>query len=652
MKRFLALVLFSLLALSPGAWAEGPDDQYVGIYNLIQQADSLTEKGRLPQAMTKYLEAQTSLKKFQTGYPDWNVKVVKYRLNYLATKISQISSNTPPVAPVPRPQANPATNAPVAAPAGTTNPPAESPSDKPAPAKTEAASPPVASVSVPAPLAEADPQVKELQDQIRHIEAEKVLLQAKLKEALAAQPSAVDPAELAKAEEKIKELQKENELLKTSLAQVKTNALPIDAATLEQSRQALVEANQKVAQLTQANAALALEKEALQSRVKTLGGPDESTAALRTENEILKRQVAEMKVQGSTAPKGQEVKRQLLEAQSQVAALQSDKEILRLEKIALENRVKRLAVAPVAAPATVAAAPAPAPVSDVTSEAKIRSLEAQRDELQKSLNAATAELQGRKKGKEAAVRIEEMTRQLAALQARIEVFEARQVPYSAEELALFKVPENALVASAHAPARKSMKDLPPATAKLVGDVQRFIVSGEFDKAEAKCLEILKLDDKDVVVLGKLAAIQIELNHWDEADKHVHQALAINPEDAYNLAILGQLKFRQKKYDEALEALSHAAQLSPQDPEIQNFLGLTLSEKGMRGPAETALRKAIQLDPGYGNAHNNLAVIYVTQKPPLMELARWHYQKAIAAGHPHNSELEKLLDAPKTAVTTQ
>ena len=67
---------------------------------------------------------------------------------------------------------------------------------------------------------------------------------------------------------------------------------------------------------------------------------------------------------------------------------------------------------------------------------------------------------------------------------------------------------------------------------------------------------------------------------------------------------------------------------------------------MRGPAETALRKAIQLEPAYGSAHHNLAVIHATQKPPLTELARWHYQKAINAGHPRNAELEKLFDSQR------
>jgi Tfp pilus assembly protein PilF len=83
-------------------------------------------------------------------------------------------------------------------------------------------------------------------------------------------------------------------------------------------------------------------------------------------------------------------------------------------------------------------------------------------------------------------------------------------------------------------------------------------------------------------------------------------------------------------------------LDPQNPEIQNFLGLALNQEGQRKPAETAFRKAIELDPGYGSAHNNLAVFYATQQPPSPGLARWHYQKALSAGFPPNPDLEKLL----------
>jgi len=123
-------------------------------------------------------------------------------------------------------------------------------------------------------------------------------------------------------------------------------------------------------------------------------------------------------------------------------------------------------------------------------------------------------------------------------------------------------------------------------------------------------------------------------------------VALAPEDAYSLAVLGRLKFRQQQYDESLEALSRAAQIEPQNAVIQNYLGVTLSQKGMRAPAETALRKAVQLQPGYAEAHHNLAVAYATQHPPLLELAKWHYQKALAAGGAKSPELEKMLQPKK------
>ncbi len=126
------------------------------------------------------------------------------------------------------------------------------------------------------------------------------------------------------------------------------------------------------------------------------------------------------------------------------------------------------------------------------------------------------------------------------------------------------------------------------------------------------------------------------------EKHIQAAVAQDPNDAFNLATLGYLKFKQEKYDEALDALSRAAKLDPENPEIQNYLGVTLSNKGLRSQAEAALRKAIGLNPNYADAQNNLAVIYISQTPPLVELARWHYQKALQAGHPHNPELEKML----------
>ena len=520
------------------------------------------------------------------------------------------------------------------------------------------------------------------------MQADKAVLEAKLKEALALQPAALDPRELARAEEKIKGLVKENDLLKVTLAQEKAKPVAApDTKALEETQQALAEANRKLAEQTKtanalaldktalqtkldslasspANAAelgaarkalaeanrklteqsnlasgLALEKEALQARVKTLNADTEAAAALHAENQLLKQQVTDLKAAPPPTDKAEEAARQSAQAQAQIAALQSDKEMLQLEKLALETRVKHLS----APPATQAVSPA----TKTADAARIKQLERERDDLQKQLTVANKELYSRK-GKAAAARMAEVENQLATLRSRLEVLEARQVPYTAEELALFKQPETKLAQVDRKDGRKSVRELPPGTVALVAEAHRYYANKQLDKAEEKYLQVLQQDKTNVPTLANLAVIELDLGHLETAEINIKQAVALAPDDAYSLSVLGRLKFAQRKYDEAIDAFSRAAKLDPQDAQVQNFLGLALSEKGLRGPAETALRKAIQLDPGCADAQNNLAVIYITQRPPLVELARWHYQKAVAAGTSNPSLLQMLEIAEKSA----
>src|SRR5689334_1216197 len=93
MRRISVLLL--LLSLLCVARAEGPDDEYIQIYGLIQQADASNQANDSKAAAEKYLEAQAALKKLQTIYPQWNERVVKYRLNYIAEKLGPLSSFIP-----------------------------------------------------------------------------------------------------------------------------------------------------------------------------------------------------------------------------------------------------------------------------------------------------------------------------------------------------------------------------------------------------------------------------------------------------------------------------------------------------------------------------------------------------------------------------
>jgi tetratricopeptide (TPR) repeat protein len=562
MKFFAALVFFLLAAGLPSAHAQqNADDEYLYIYGAIQQADTFAGSGQSQRALAEYATAQSELQKFQRIYPDWNPNIVKFRLKYLAGKIADATTQLPPAA----------------APVRATIPPTP---------KTSA--PNATPVVAPAP---PDAEVAALRAQLQQLQADNTTLAAKLKEALSVQPATIDSRELAKAQQQIQSLMKENDLLKTSLAQAKmrTNIVSIAAESdaLKQAQAALVIANRKLAAQIERADNLEQENVLLQTRVQTLMASPDSLEAVRAENALLKKQIAELKLAAAKAPDVTRIQDDERQARLQVAALQSDAQVRQLEKAALENRIKKLQAA--------AARPAPpAPVAKLNDEIK-------------------------------------------TLRGRIAVDEAQAVPYTAEELALFQTP-------APVARKKAANEMPAGSAALVAQAQSFFVAREFNRAETNYLQILQRDPGNVAALGNLAAIEMEEGKLDDAEKNLKAALAQNPDDAYNLSKLGYLKFQQGKYDDALDALGRAAKLDPQNPEIQNYLGVALSHKGLRVSAETALRKAIQLDPNYAAAQNNLAVIYLSQSPPLVQLARWHYQKALDAGQPRNPDFEKALDA--------
>ena len=139
---------------------------------------------------------------------------------------------------------------------------------------------------------------------------------------------------------------------------------------------------------------------------------------------------------------------------------------------------------------------------------------------------------------------------------------------------------------------------------------------------------------------------MEQGNYDGAEGSLARALKNNDQDAFSLSLLGTLRYRQKKYEEARDHLAKAVKLNPEDSRAQHFLGSTLNNLGQRKAAETALRKALQIKPGYPEAHHNLAVVYATQKPPFIALAKFHYEKAVTGGHKKNADLEKILGAEK------
>jgi len=281
---------------------------------------------------------------------------------------------------------------------------------------------------------------------------------------------------------------------------------------------------------------------------------------------------------------------------------------------------------------------------------EIAKLQEQLAAVQKERDSLATELEQVKKARQtekkiAAPQSNNHEKELEQLRARLESLEAHPTPFTPEELALRKKPAPEIAPGEVKPAKKS-RELPPGAGTLVAQAERAFAAHQFAEAEKKYREVLRQDEKNIYILGNLAATQLEMNHIEDAEKNIKTALENDPDDAFSLTLLGIIKFRQDKIDEALDLLSRSAKINPQNAETQNYLGITLSQKGQRVAAEAALRKAVQLQPNYAGAHHNLAVIYATQKPPFLELARWHYERALSLGHEKNPELEKLLSDAK------
>jgi tetratricopeptide (TPR) repeat protein len=235
---------------------------------------------------------------------------------------------------------------------------------------------------------------------------------------------------------------------------------------------------------------------------------------------------------------------------------------------------------------------------------------------------------------------------VAELQARLVALEAKAIPYTAEERALFKAPPTRVVLLADTNSttiKRSVKRLPPGAGALVAEADRAFDARNYAVAEQKYSEALKQEDDNVYLLSKLASAQFEQGKVSDAEKNLEHALRVDPADPASLTLMGVVRFQQERYSDALTFLSRSAQLDPNNADTQNYLGITLSQEGQRAAAEAALRKSVQLAPDNAGAHHNLAIIYATQKPPFIELAWFHYRKAVALGHAKNPGLEEILN---------
>ena len=665
---FITKLILSFGLLST-VQAAGPDDSFIQAYSLIAEADNLTRLGQKNSAIQKYQQARNDLAALQSGYPDWNAAVVNFRIKYLDQKLKEIGAEA--TEDVKATLDKPATLDPAAA------------RREIAILKRKVESLENAIVIKDAKLKEAlsavpspeeTKQLAKLESDLSGLRQENTNLKGAIDKATAQFKDA--NAGLAKATA-------ETEKAQANLAKAQADAKKTREA-LEQSEQevksAKAEANNRQAKRLEKQ--LADSKESLETTEKELASLKTTNKSLESELKSFRKGNREKELQTEVEAlqkKMADNQGELEKVSGNIAALKNDKASLEeeLKSFKKGNREKNLETKVGSLEKQLAKSNSQLKETSsnlASSQSSNDSLEDQLKTLQKGsrekemrdyINSlekrlAKAErintnpaskrkalsgiLNWRKKDRAEQAQVAELQNRLDTLRSRLEILEAEKIPYTDEEKKLFAEPK-----TGDQPAntlQAKVATLPEGGAADFKAGQAALVEAKYGEAEQKFLHVLKLDEENPLTLGSLAMAQMEQGNYDGAETSLERALKNNENDTFSLSLLGTLRYRQKKYEEARDYLAKAVKLNPEDANAQHFLGSALNNLGQRKAAETALRKALQIKPGHAEAHHNLAVVYATQKPPFTALAKFHYEKALAAGHTKNAELQKILGVEK------
>ena len=670
MKQFSFITKLVLsFGLLSTVQAAGPDDSFIQAYSLIAQADNLSRLGQKNSAIQKYRQARNDLAALQSGYPDWNAAVVSFRIKYLDQKLKEIGAEAPGDV------------------KATLDKP---PTLDPAAARREIAILKRKVESLENAIVIKDAKLKEALSAVPSPEETKQL--AKLESDLSGLrqentnlKGAIDKAtaQLRGTNAGLAKATAETEKAQANLAKAQADAKKTREA-LEQSQQevksAKAQANNRQARRLEKQ--LADNQESLEKTEKELASLKTTNKSLESELKSFRKGNREKELQTEVEAlqkKMADNRGELEKVSGNVAALKNDKASLEeeLKSFKKGNREKNLKTRVGSLEKQLAKSNSQlkqASSNLASSQSSNDSLEDQLKALQKGsrekemrdyINSlekrlAKAErintnpaskrkglsgiLNWRKKDRAEQAQVAELQNRLDTLRSRLEILEAEKIPYTDEEKKLFAEPKTGDQPANTLQAKVST--LPEGGAADFKAGQAALVEAKYGEAEQKFLHVLKLDEENPLTLGSLAMAQMEQGNYDGAEASLERALKNNDRDAFSLSLLGTLRYRQKKYEEARDYLAKAVKLNPEDANAQHFLGSALNNLGQRKAAETALRKALQIKPGHAEAHHNLAVVYATQKPPFTALAKFHYEKALAAGHTKNAELQKILSGEK------
>jgi len=133
---------------------------------------------------------------------------------------------------------------------------------------------------------------------------------------------------------------------------------------------------------------------------------------------------------------------------------------------------------------------------------------------------------------------------------------------------------------------------------------------------------------------------IENKEYRRALRLFERVIAQDPQDWHILDILGFLCYMTGSYKDAADYCTRSLEIKPDNPYSLKGLGLCLVEMDQAEEGIPLIQKAIEIDPGFFDAHFDLAVVYMKTKQ--YDRARQHLNRALAIDPTKSREVNRAL----------
>lgn len=260
--------------------------------------------------------------------------------------------------------------------------------------------------------------------------------------------------------------------------------------------------------------------------------------------------------------------------------------------------------------------------------------------------------------------IEEMKKMEGAsaeLLARVQELDAGRMTLTAEEEALFTDPQAQellksgsgavkakLMASGDAGSAPGVEEKTSTgsgdgvLAKLLAEGEQAVKAKDYTKAVEAYKEAVRASPKDVDALLGLGEAYQRGGQFEEAEAALKKCLEYDPDNAVACHALGLTYFRANRLNDSMKAFEESLARDSKQALAHHYLGIIASRLKQAPRAEKEFRTALAINPDFGEAHFNLAVLYIGWDPPQIDKARTEYQSAISKGVVPDDNLQKLL----------